>query len=236
MGLSIQEARFLFHLRSFGLPQGKDILEFGEAEVIREGKKGVNPLSAVMALDAPEAVIIEARGINNSYDTASRYRQAKILYKAFFSYRSYTSIDMVAGSEAHIIQDFNQPFDLGRRFGVSINNGTSEHVFNQANFFKAVHDHTEPDGVMIHWTPCTGWLDHGLFNAQPSLIHDLAAANEYQIIVTGLSTVDTLHTYEPRQFDHTARVPPQIENSLLCACLRKTRDHPFKMPIQQCPA
>jgi hypothetical protein len=43
--------------------------------------------------------------------------------------------------------------DVGRRFNVVTNFGTSEHVFNQANVFKLMHDLCLTGGLMLHCSP-----------------------------------------------------------------------------------
>jgi hypothetical protein len=73
--------------------------------------------------------------------------------------------------------------DLDRQFHVVINSGTAEHVFNACQFFKTVHERTFPGGLMIHAFPFVGWLDHGFYNFNPTLIADLAAANQYAFLI-----------------------------------------------------
>lgn len=43
-----------------------------------------------------------------------------------------------------------------------VNCGTTEHVMNQDNAFRAIHDFTKPGGVMFHEVPCSGLLTHGV--------------------------------------------------------------------------
>src|SRR5262249_52294033 len=46
---------------------------------------------------------------------------------------------------------------------LTANLGTIEHVFNQVNCFRVVHDLTKPGGLMIHVSPLNNSIYHGLF-------------------------------------------------------------------------
>lgn len=186
MAITLVEFSFLLEASRLGLlPQQGSILEFGEAEttigaaqaiphVLPEGQRR----DALLAEPAPDGM-------------AKGFADAKLIYQALFDFRNYTAIDLLPPNDYRVQQDLNLPFDLGKRFDVCINDGTTEHVFNQANCYKAIHDHTAPGGVMIHWTPCLGWVDHGLYNVQPGFFHDLATANGYEVLLAALAGTST---------------------------------------------
>jgi SAM-dependent methyltransferase len=175
MAITLIEFSFLLEAYRRGLlPQQGSLLEFGEAETTIDAAQAIPHIldegqrrDALLAETVPDGI-------------ARIYTDAKRIYRALFDFRSYNAIDLLPPNDYRLQQDLNLPFDLGKRFDVCINNGTTEHVFNQANCYKAIHDHTAPGGVMIHWTPCLGWVDHGLFNVQPGFFHDLATANGYE--------------------------------------------------------
>src|SRR5215211_1345567 len=82
-------------------------------------------------------------------------------------------------------------FDLNRsavppihrgHFDVVINCGTTEHVLNQLNSFRVIHDAVRTGGLMYHSLPMIGYLDHGYFNYNPRLFIEVAQANEYTIV------------------------------------------------------
>jgi hypothetical protein len=87
-------------------------------------------------------------------------------------------------------------FDLNRSavppihrgyFDVAINCGTTEHVLNQLNSFRVIHDAVRIGGLMYHSLPMVGYLDHGYFNYNPRLFIEIAQANEYEIITLNYS-------------------------------------------------
>lgn len=228
MAITLVEFNFLLEASRLGLlPQQGSLLEFGEAETIFDAARAIPLVLAegqrrdtLLAETAPDSI-------------AKTYADAKLIYRALFDYRSYNAIDLLPPNDHRLQQDLNLPFDLGTRFDVCINNGTTEHVFNQANCYKAIHDHTAPGGVMIHWTPCLGWIDHGFYNVQPGFFHDLATANGYEVLLAVLSSNTMTVPLIPGQItSEVVAANPGIQESLACAVLRKTTDAPFRFPLQ----
>jgi hypothetical protein len=52
---------------------------------------------------------------------------------------------------------------------LTTNHDTSEHILDQRNTFKVIHDFTAPGGLMLHALPFTVHLEHGFFqlSAEP---------------------------------------------------------------------
>lgn len=93
----------------------------------------------------------------------------------------YTAID-VDGSPGSVALDLNfdsVPSPLRGAFDLVTNLGTTEHICNQLNAFKAIHDLAAPGGVMVHHLPAGGALNHGLFNYNPKFFWHLARSNDY---------------------------------------------------------
>jgi hypothetical protein len=203
MGLSSMEFNFLFQAAQRGvLPKGGAILEFGECETI-----GLNVAAALEYLipagEKRDATLKQAAQLRTDNNSMRAYDEVKLIYKQFFDYTEYAAIDLAPGPAYRILQDLNEPFDLNRLFDVCINNGTSEHLFDQANFFRMMHNHTKIGGVMIHWTPCLGYYDHGFYNVQPGFFHDLAFANSYEMLAACLVTDKKLYDLVPSTINDT---------------------------------
>ena len=160
------------------------------------------------------------------------YEESRAIYKWIFNGVEYFAID--DGSEnQEYRRDLNYPFNLGRQFDIVINNGTSEHVFNQANVFQMMHDHTKIGGVMIHYTVGLGWLDHGFYNVQPHFFLDLSKFNEYELV--SCAYVNTSTTFPLRRGEFTPEQiagNPQLVDALLCACLQRNSQAGFCYPTQ----
>jgi hypothetical protein len=68
-------------------------------------------------------------------------------------------------------------------FDIVTNHGTTEHIFNQANVFKLMHDLTVLGGLMIHAVPTPKFgPSHGFYYYDESIFDDLAHANDYEIL------------------------------------------------------
>jgi SAM-dependent methyltransferase len=232
MAIATTEFLFLYAAHQAGkLPRGGSILDFGETEIVNidvpEALRLLVPAGPEQDSLTDEALVVMARNAPRA-----KYELARIVYRAMLGFDSYHVIDMEPG-ENYYQQDLNEPFNLGQQFDICINTGTSEHVFNQANFFKAMHDHTKPGGHMIHYTPCLGWIDHGFYNVQPSFFGDLALENGYDVVAAALATPKELYP-----LDASILTPkflaahPDLSRAMACAVLKKGRDSAFRNPIQ----
>lgn len=93
----------------------------------------------------------------------------------------YAAID-IDGSPGAIRLDANfdsVPTEHVGRYGLVTNFGTTEHIANQLNAFRILHDLTAPGGVMVHRLPAQGDLGHGLFSYNPKWFWALARSNRY---------------------------------------------------------
>jgi Methyltransferase domain len=95
----------------------------------------------------------------------------------------YATIDLDTRHDA-IQLDLNidqVPEKLRQQFDLVINTGTTEHVANQAQAFRIIHDLTRVGGVMFHEVPAGSW-NHGLFNYTPKFFLLLHKQNDYEQI------------------------------------------------------
>ena len=96
----------------------------------------------------------------------------------------YTAFDIAAGYRTEIV-DLNYsaaPPHLIDAFDVVLNFGTTEHLLNQYNAFKVMHDCTRVGGFIVHSLPGVGYSNHGYFTYTPRCFFDLAGHNEYEIV------------------------------------------------------
>jgi hypothetical protein len=96
----------------------------------------------------------------------------------------YLSLDIFEGPFTRIF-DLNTDrlqADLRGRFDLVINLGTTEHVMNQLNAFRAMHDATRVGGHMFHALPIGGYTDHGYIHYTSRFFFDLAGYNDYKIV------------------------------------------------------
>jgi hypothetical protein len=231
MGISPSEFNFIKNALDGGhFASVKSILEFGESNTHYLDVRG-----AIAALvpegDARTAAIAEAEAAQRATNLPG-FPWARLLYRLIFKDATYTAIDLDPKPPDVLQQDLNDPFDLGRRFDLCINNGTSEHIFNQANFYKAMHDHTRVGGLMMHWTPMVGWPGHGFYNVQPGFFEDLAHANGYEMISNLLGTPKGQLYRVPTLNEALLQKHPDLRDALVLVLMRKTVDAPFRHPMQ----
>lgn len=228
------------------LPKNASILEFGEANWYTD----VPPEALLGDVDATvqdpderaalkrqlEEVIAKIRTGTEGETQALAWQLPKIFYRMFFGSREVVSIDL-HGTETSLKLDLNQPFDLGRQFPVTVNNGTAEHVFNIGQFFASMHRCTAPGGLMIHEGPLiNGWVDHGFVNFQPTIFFDMARANHYRIEIFCIAEIEPLSI---RQLESREQIVAMAEkgeipkNPALFVILRKgPTESDFAFPIQ----
>jgi hypothetical protein len=238
MAISQIEFRFLAEAHKQGcFLRGGNILEFGEANTNRINANKIDVPAAIELVMPPslerDVMVARARILQEGDGLPNRYEEARLIYKALFDYTSYNAIDLLPPSKDRTQQDLNEPFNLGRQFDVCLNNGTTEHVFNQANCYKAIHDHTRAGGIIVHWTPCLGWVNHGLFHVQPGFFFDLARNNGYTMLLGCFATLTNLFDLDPAGVnDDSFNAHPDLRNALACVVLRKETDAPFHYPLQ----
>ncbi len=209
------------------------MLEFGESSTVE------NPLMLLDILHGlvPDSdFLIASKDIARALESKAIYAQyfgsARALYGALFKPSVYVAVDGDPGPR-RIIADLNRPLRLGQQFDTCINNGTSEHVFDQANFYEMMHNHTRPGGLMIHWTPGIGWVDHGMFSAQPGYFFDLARANNYDIRCVMLANATAaVQIASGSDYARAIGQAGSLSESLLCAALVKSDNRPFVAPMQ----
>lgn len=142
-------------------------------------------------------------------------------------------IDGAFGSIALDINFDPVPPDLRGKFDLTTNHGTTEHIFNQLNAFKMIHDFTAPNGLMLHALPFTMHLEHGFFNYQPNIFDALARFNSYKTLGMWIGpdwTLSSLIPWEPKLLDYL-RVASDSTH-LLVVLQQKLHDKDFCVPVQ----
>jgi SAM-dependent methyltransferase len=116
----------------------------------------------------------------------------------------YLSFDIASGYRTTIL-DLNRavlPAKLKNKFDLVLNFGTTEHILNQLNCFKVIHDATRVGGCMFHSLPAVGFVDHGYITYTGRCFFDIGGNNEYEIVACwfdgpspGGTVLDSLRSY-----------------------------------------
>ena len=120
------------------------------------------------------------------------------------------------------------------------NFGTTEHIANQLNAFKIIHDLTAPGGIMIHAVPAQGLVNHGLLKYNPKWFWMLARSNDYrwldfdytsrgQITDLPANVIEAIAAHRPDIAERKAQY--KVADAGLWATFQKVRDIEFIPPL-----
>jgi len=201
--------------------------------------------------------------INNNISIELKSNVEQLIEKDLFSteeyfrainFHDYSSIDINGAYKSYKFDlnlNIKEDYNFDKKFDLVINNGTSEHVFNQSNFFLNFHNLTQVNGLMLNIVPFVDWINHGFYNYNPIFFADLAAANEYKIlkICLGNRNAAILNIDQNHQQTFFDQIKPTDNNSefkkiislaksklgmniILVVILKKIKDEIFKIPLQ----
>lgn len=167
----------------------------------------------------------------------------------------YDAIDIADGYKTTLLDLNHQdaPKNFINAFDVTINSGTTEHILNQYNAFKVIHDSTRVGGYIVHAVPCSGYSNHGYVTYTSRCFFDLAGYNGYEVVDFAFESpggANDLYqplkdyasyfphledTYERRGNDPIGRkiAEMQILDLSLTIVLRKVKDAPFMGAIER---
>lgn len=130
-----------------------------------------------------------------------------------------------------ILWDLNQVVDIDETYDLVTNNGTGEHIFNQAAVFESCHILCKKGGLIVHVLPWINWLNHGFYNFQPNIFHDIAHANGYETLE--VFSGDRWGEIEDEYLPPGKLSPRNTDQQLLIvAIFRKQSDGIFVVPTQ----
>jgi SAM-dependent methyltransferase len=142
----------------------------------------------------------------------------------------YVSLDIIDAPYVHRF-DLNTdqvPESLRGKFDLVINAGTTEHVLNQLNALKAIHDLAKPGGLIYSMFLLNGFGPHGLLRYCSRFVELLAAANQYEVIFKDVHSRNCFRW--ERQVGADARSESEVDFTLdECewVVLKKTSEAPF---------
>lgn len=186
MGISMAMIETLKGLGLFGQEQ-ISVLDVGSSNLYTATADGIKRfLTSYDVIDSPELdAFIEKLAKGSEYDAefggTNGAFVGELLEKAGMTYHA---IDIADGYGTTIL-DLNHesaPKQFVGAFDLVLNFGTTEHLLNQYNAFKVIHDSTKLGGYMVHSLPCVGFSNHGYFTYTPRCMFDLAGYNEYEVV------------------------------------------------------
>ncbi len=226
MGLGPPVLELYRQLKILGALDGvRDVIELGSQDFWCPQQNLVRALCAAFGRSEPAPELLRT--------TNASQLPARLLYEALgLTYRCVDVDDRVGSLVLDMNFDGAPPEHVGR-YDLVTNHGTSEHLLNQYNVFKLMHDFARPGGIMVHAVPFTVHLDHGFFNYQPNFFECLARYNSYETLGLWVGPDWQLPSFVPWQ-------PALLEflalsaktTHLLVVALRKLYANDFRVPFQ----
>jgi hypothetical protein len=158
----------------------------------------------------------------------------------------YTSYDVCPALKTEIFDLNNEdlPSKYRGTFDLVLNCGTTEHVINQQNSFKVMHEAVAAGGVMFHQLPSIGWIDHGYYTYHAVFFDDLIKANRYELLDRWY-TPERVMSLNPAEVDIRTATQPLKSRSAdpdalqldvqcfnMTVVLRKINDRPFSVGLE----
>jgi SAM-dependent methyltransferase len=157
---------------------------------------------------------------------------------------TYASIEF-EGHRDSIALNLNRDSVPGRlrgAFDLIVNTGTTEHVANQENAFRVMHDLCRRGGIMLHMLPAGGMMTHGLITYTPRFFWLLCRENRYEphaLLVTSYpaNPVPTNIRDSNIEFSGVDPILPDllVSDFEIVAALRKVYYAPFVTPLDVPP-
>jgi hypothetical protein len=174
--------------RDFDIRPDAAILDIGTSELFcADDPESLNRFLAHFGAEPYTAAEL-ARVANRAF-AAELFQRAGFVYQAvdITPYPHTLRVDLNSGS---------LPFRHRSRYSLVLNSGTTEHVLNQHNAFRLIHDACKVGGLMYHGVPMTGDFSHGLINYNPKFFTRLQEANGYEILARWIWASEKAQPYE----------------------------------------
>jgi len=239
MALNQQFLQLMVWLKEQGhLDPGRKVVEVGQQQLndaFLRAKEDIERACRLFGVAPPSLPGPLAADGNRMLNPNAPY--ARTFYEALGYAYAYVDIDAPGGYPRDLNFD-SVPAHLVGQHHLVTNFGTTEHVINQLNAFKVIHDLTAVGGIMIHELPAQGEVNHGFFAYQPKFFDRLAYSNGYDVLFFDFrwyeveyGLPDDVQRLTSRFADTTQRPRFGASPSAVAVVLRKTRDAPFVPPL-----
>jgi SAM-dependent methyltransferase len=146
----------------------------------------------------------------------------------------HASVDVQGGTVSLDLNRDAVPEEMRGAFDLVINAGTTEHISNQENAFRFIHDLTKPGGIIYHEVPAGGMIDHGFFSYQPKFFTRMAYQNDYGVLLLRMSahpestTPQYLRDFNQR---YGGSMPETVTDYALRIAMRRYGSFNFATPV-----
>lgn len=165
----------------------QSLLDVGSSNLYQATPQGILEFLKAFGVSQDEATngFAEKLARGSAYDNVSGGKNEAFVGELFERAGiRYEAIDIADGYRTTILDLNHQPAppEFVGAFDLVINFGTTEHLLNQYNAFKVLHDSVRTGGFIVHSLPCVGYANHGYFTYTPRCMFDLAGYNRYEVV------------------------------------------------------
>jgi len=180
MGYAPGALQALLSLIESHVPVGGSILDIGSQDISAATVDDLHPIITKLHGGRVDALIRQRFREGETWKVASLFEDS--LYH-------HQSIDLYPGKSiiAADLNTFAVPAEYRGTFDLVANLGSTEHIFDQANVFRCIHDFAKVGGGFWHCVPAIGYYNHALYNYHPLFFVFLARANKYEIESASIS-------------------------------------------------
>jgi hypothetical protein len=247
MGCGMQFIKWLDERGAF--PKGARILDIGESNLLAATADEIRDFVVQYTDEVPphlDKVATELAYRSNLFGHA-------VIQTLFLSElieltnMHYVAFDVVNARKAHLfdLNTHDLAEDKKETFDLVLNFGTTEHLMNQYNACKVMHEAARVGGLIFHQVPSTGYINHGYFCYNALMFQELARANGYDILdlwfygPCGTGNVLTNAQAYPGVTDATKpqnnvegfRNSP-VPNALINVLFRKAKSREFRVALE----
>jgi hypothetical protein len=208
------------------LPSGGSILELGDQQINDDVPAAtVLELMATAGLDAAAAdQAMREHFLDGGRRVADAFRGSRYTYRC---------VDLFGGVDTIVanLNTYHVPDEWRGHFDIITNFGTTEHVADQVNAFRVMHDFAKVGARLHSAVPCLGYFNHGFFSYSPVFFLFLAEANEYAIDSLSIDAPHLEHTLPTSEAMPTTELwrGKVVASGILTTVLIKTRSAPFEL-------
>jgi hypothetical protein len=166
------------------------------------------------------------------------YVHARVFFR-MLGIEQYDDLDFADFEKPSLICDLNEPVPEGwrGRYGMLVDGGTSEHIFNIRAVLFNIVSLLRVGGEVLHISPLSGWINHGFFHFSPCLFYDFYGCNGFEVgpsyIVDLPRDASGKESYRPYQYDSSSfEVDDAKARTLFVVRARKRVDQSVRLPTQ----
>lgn len=111
---------------------------------------------------------------------ANDFVHARTLF-GMMGVEEYFDLDKFEDDSPQILRDLNTvvPHELRDRFNLILDGGTIEHIFDVRQVMENIVRMCRKGGWVVHFTPASNYLDHGLYSFSPRFFYDFYGSNGF---------------------------------------------------------